>query len=585
MTGALAQRSFRDVISSRLEPIVERQRPAIEQYALDPFKHFNEGHVVFLDLETLEEIKPDAMWPHQEEIISAWVDLDYLAKTRKLRFHNVHEEKSRQMGITWGTAYACWWTLAYHEIPGLALSLKSAEVDDGGRASTVDSFFGKIRFINERMPTAFRVDLSWRQAPENVVQRRGASQAFLVGEGATPDPGRGGRYGYVFLDEAARIPWSESVHAAVSRACPSGRFYNSTPAGEDNVYYRLRHTRNPEYRYLRHHWSRHPTYSRGLHVAAVPEFDAKGIRHDQPVQPNAEAAAEAERCLLCLATRDGARWTRTDPVAHRYPGRLTSHWYERAIQDLTDEQVASELDIDYTRSLPARVYSEFSEEIHVSEESIPFEQNLGLQLSFDYGLDMTAVGIWQETPNEFRKIAEFEGPDLVPEEVVAGIKDALRRKHLRAEELHPDITPSWFCVGDPAGEARETGTGRPVIADYAKLGISINSRPQRVTRTINSLKRLLMGIPKRLVISGPDCPQTIAHFKANKWPTDRNGKRKPNASAPENDLHNHMMRADAYLVTYKWPAPDVGEVIHDATRDLPTGEGKIDPEIRYGMRL
>ena len=84
-------------------------RRSLTGTAMDPFAPIADGLIVFLDLETLEEVRVRELWPHQEEIIPTWIDLDHLAATGRPRFSNTQEEKSRQMGITWVTAYFIWW--------------------------------------------------------------------------------------------------------------------------------------------------------------------------------------------------------------------------------------------------------------------------------------------------------------------------------------------------------------------------------------------------------------------------------------------------------------------------------------------
>ena len=208
------------------------------------------------------------------------------------------------------------------------------------------------------MPIGYRANLHFRQAPQNILSRVGA-RSFLVGEGMTTDPGRGGRLDYGFIDEAARIPWGEAVHtAAHARDPPRAASTTRRRPGRTTSTTGCAGTARPTTGFLRHHWSRHPVYARGLHVAArAPTRDEP--RPKQPTQPDEVAAEIAADCDLCAGTREGLRWTAEEPHAHRYPGKLTSVWYERAIQDLTDEQVAQELDIDYAGSLPARVYTEF----------------------------------------------------------------------------------------------------------------------------------------------------------------------------------------------------------------------------------
>lgn len=542
------------------------------RYQLDPFALADDGHVTILDLETLQEQKL-SLWEHQREVIESWIDIEALQETGHPRFRNVHEEKSRQMGLTWVTAYVITWALNFHDVAGLALSQKLGEVCDSG--PTTDSFFGKIKFIWEHLPEDIRAPLVFTGGNDPSIRHPGRTNTYLSGEGATPDAGRGGKYDFVFLDEASRIPWGRIVHTAVSRACPNGRFYNSTPNGEDPLYFWLRDTRPRGYSFLRHHWSRNPVYARGLHIAALaPEGTDAGAA---ATQTSAEMAAVAAKCSLCVGTIDGHTWDAANPRAHRFPGRLTSDWYEQAILDLTDEQVAQELDIDYAGSLPARVFTEFSEERNVVAH-IDYEPALPIELAWDYGWEMNAVGIFQDAPGEFRMIGEFERPDLLPEQVAAGVRDVLIGLGLTEDEVSEHQSLQWLCIGDPAGEATQLATGRPLTADYRRLGFNISSRPRSINQTLVATKRLLMGRPKLLVISADTCPGAVRHFRANRWVTDRNGARKI-PPVLLNDEHNHLLRAAAYLITHKFPPPAEPDRLEQRHERDETG--KVDPGLSY----
>lgn len=550
--GRAALREHRDALGATAN---------LDRYRTDPFAHLDDGHAMIPDLVTLEPVEFHP-FDHQREIIDAWMDLELLRTTGVLRYRNVHEEKSRQMGGTWIVAWGFLWSITYHAVPLLAMHLDLSEIDDGGRASTLDSFFGKIRYMHERLPLAYKAPLHFRQNPSIIRNDALGPSAFISGEGATPDPGRGGRYGGVFMDEAARISWGEKAHAALSRACPEGRLYNSTPEGEGNVYFRLRDERPQGYRFLRHHWSVHPYYGDGVHVAG-----------DDP------------GCAQCAALDEGLRWSASDPVAHRYPGKLTSPWYEQAVLDLTDEQVAAELDIDYTGSLVARVYSEFNEEQHVLE-GIAYDHALPVSFAFDYGLDVTAVAVLQESPSEVRQIAELEISDATPDGVCPELIDLLADVGMPLSELRPQFLVGLLAVGDPAGEGRDLATGKPLVAQYRRHGFAIDSkRYPTIAPTITATKRLLLGKPKRYVVSRERCPRTIRHWKNNRWPVDRHGARKAGASKPVDDEHNHMMRAIAYYASYRFPPPGVQWSVARTPLELVGETGRHEPRIHAGMKF
>jgi hypothetical protein len=461
------------------EHVIVQAAPDTLRYALDPALPLLEGKIRVWDPNALS-FEPFLPWPHQLEMLANWIET-YLGDDRepKVRLHNLHVEKSRQMGDTVILAYACLWIVTYHDAPLMMQHQNLGEVDDGGGAATWDSFFGKIRLMHEAWPSSIgKARLRFRGGGDPLISNVDHSMRFITGDGATPDPGRGGRYAGAIIDEAARIAYGESAHAALARAVPNGRVYLSTPEGEGNMYFRIRRDRPAGWRFLRHHWSTHPLYGQGQHIAG-----------DDP------------ECILCMGNMEGLYWEAANPLCHRYPGKLTSPWYDQAVVELTDEQVAAELDIDYTASLGARVYPEFSEDVHVWREPIPYDDALDWQTFWDYGLDTTAVLIVQETHDELRVIGEWEGHDLTPEENAAGVVREMEKLGIPDKLLEARWRIRHTAIGDPAGDARELGSGKPLTDLYRRAGFNIQSRAFPVATTIVATKRLLQGRPKRFRIS------------------------------------------------------------------------------------
>jgi hypothetical protein len=530
---------------------------AREPYRLDPLLALAEGRIKVWDPDRLEAV-PWEPWPNQIDSILSWIDVDGLADGR-LRFRNVHVEKSRQEGDTTAFAYAVLWALTYWPVPLLVQHQDLGAVADPGL--TYDSFFGKVKFMHERWPvTIGRAPLRFTGGNQPVIRRLDNETGFLAGEGQTADPGRGGRYAGAIIDEAARLRFDRQAQAALTRACPVGRVMLSTPHGEGNVYYELREKRPRGWLFLRHHWTDHPIYARGLHVAGE----------------------EPETCGACAGVVAGLPYDPNSDVAHRYPGRPTSPWYDDAVRELTDEQVAQELDIDYAASLVARVYPEYDSAVHLAPEEIPYDPALRLEVAWDYGVAPTAGAIVQESPFEIRVIGDFEVWDATPETVSRVLVDELRALGV-SETVINDRSLHVLCVGDPAGEARQLATGRPLVAEYRALGWEIVSRPARIASTVNAVRRLLRpGKPKPLVVS-PRAHRFDRHAKANRWPVDKQGNRKPDATEPVNDEHNHMMRAFAYLVHWKYPFTEDEEEAALASARRAAAEREDDGRIDSGL--
>src|SRR5581483_12159350 len=94
-----------------------------------------------------------------------------------------------------------------------------------------------------------------------------ANGAVVVGEGQTDNPGRGSTFDFVLGDEFAFVEHGEKVYAALDEACPDGKALFSTVDGDANAHARICDEKPQGWTYLRLHWSTHPVYSQGVHVA------------------------------------------------------------------------------------------------------------------------------------------------------------------------------------------------------------------------------------------------------------------------------------------------------------------------------
>lgn len=545
------------------------------------------------------------LFPAQRRTIDAWLDLPHLEATGELVFKNFVDEKSRQIGETWVFAAVICWALLYHRVTGLAMHVDGGEIDDGGQRNTVKSLFGKVRYIHQRLDRARLPGLgtlTFRPFSRELAKvENPANGAVWYGEGQSDDPGRGGTFDAVLVDEAAFVRHGEKVHAAIDEACPNGKAYNSTVNGNGNFHARIADEKPAGWTYERLHWSEHPIYRQGLHVAGVAAAE----------QPTPEMVAAAAGCTLCAGNLHGARWSPSEPVAHRYPGKLASPWYDQRVIGKTDEQVANELDIDRERALGGRVYSEFSTPVHVVDDGIPYEYDIPLELAWDFGLDTTSVLVLQNAPMEVRAIGLLEmgdqhGTTATPERVAEQLRLYLQELGLPPEELEPYYTAKLRGIGDPAGAARTLDTGKPIVAAYRRQGFAIGKPPRRLTRnvdaSITSVKQLLNGTPKPLRICGVNAAAFADHLRNNTWPVDKDGKRQIGSTTPRDDIHNHSCRAFAYWAVATFPPagdaghapaaeadepghPDLGPLERRRRRTADGHLGDFDDSIGPDMRL
>ncbi|MDQ5821138.1 MAG: hypothetical protein M3540_06840 [Actinomycetota bacterium] len=520
-----------------------------ERHARDPVGWLNSGHVwIASRFDTAgkelagRKLRPVklTLFPTQQQLIHAWLDLPHLARTGELVFRNVVDEKSRQIGETWAVAGIICWALHYHRVTGLAINRDGARIDDGGERSTVDSLFGRIRYIDQRLDRGklpgLAAKLIFRPFSRDPAKIENPVRgSFVVGEGQSDDPGRGSTYDFVAGDEFAFLLHSERVHAALDEACPDGKLYLSTVNGDGNAHARLAKERPAGWTYLRQHWSQHPVYSVGLHVAGADPA-----------------------CELCEGSRAEVPWNPSDPRAHRYPGKPTSPWYDLRVIGKTDEQVANELDIDRERAKAGRVYPEFRTDIHVVESGIPYDPRLELELAADYGLDATSIIVLQDAPGELRAIGLLEtghlfGTSGTPDATSAALRDYLRGLGVEERLLEHQWTRRLYAVGDPSGHNATMETGRPFVAAYRRHGFYFGKPPSRltarITPSITALKLLLDGVPKPLRVCGVNAAAFAEHARENTWRVGPDGR----LLGLNDDIHNHAMRAAGYYAVAKFP--------------------------------
>jgi hypothetical protein len=575
-----------------------------ERWARDPVGWINQFVViasVFSNDGVRAKVRPVRMrlFADQVATIAAWIDLDRLAQTGELVFRNVDVEKSRQIGETWVFAAIICWLLLFHPgIVGGCLHTNGAEIDDGGKRNTIKSLFGKIRYIAHRLPEHAvpgrgQAPLRfWPRSPQGPPKVENfANGAVVYGEGQKDDPFRGSTLDFFLGDEFAFVEHGEQVHAAIDDACPDGKAYVSTVNGDDNVHARIADEKPAGWTYLRLHWSTHPIYSKGVHVAAALERDDRG-------RVTGVAQEGEPGCRLCEGTLAGMEWSPQTPRAHRYPGKLTSPWYENAITSKTDMQVAREYDIDREGALGARVYPEFQTDRHVIAGGIPFDDAVPIEFAWDFGLDTTAIVVLQDAPRELRAIGLLEmgddhGTTATPERVAAALREYLARLGVEERLLTSSWTRRLQGIGDPSGSDRSTQTGVSEMQAYSKQGFSILPAPRVLTRkvetTITSVKRLLLGVPKPFVICGVNAGELARHFRNNTWPVDPiTQKRRKGSTKPEDDVHNHALRALAYYAVKKYPPPveadptDPPPLNRDQRRRQDTGVGT---SLGYGSKL
>jgi hypothetical protein len=254
---------------------------------------------------------------------------------------NTHSEKSRQMLMTWAWMTVFLWDVLFHKHwPNLVLSKRSTDVDDGGANSTPNSNLGKVRFMYERLPEHLWTPFEFKK----FIVRVPGNDSYIRGEtGKGGKASRGPTYRRGLMDEAAYIEQSETVFSGMRQAAKTGTILNSTPAGRGNTFARIRFSTTTTFQKISVHWSEHPRKAIGLYCICGWK-----ATHGTGLSPRAQYLKHAAEC------------PRLDMEPPRSP-EMRSPWYDREASDLTEDKVASELDISYEGSRAGRVYTAFDQ--------------------------------------------------------------------------------------------------------------------------------------------------------------------------------------------------------------------------------
>lgn len=161
-------------------------------------------------------------------------------------------DKSRDMGASWLLVAIITWCWLFDEsFHALVGSRKEDLVDD----KTIDSLFGKIDYILERLPwwmtPGYNPDKNRKKLR---VEHPGGN--LITGESANPNFGRGPRKNLVYLDEFAFWPDDKLVWTGISDTSPC-KIVTSTPCGEANQFAKLRFGQG-DIRIVTQHWTDHP---------------------------------------------------------------------------------------------------------------------------------------------------------------------------------------------------------------------------------------------------------------------------------------------------------------------------------------
>jgi len=396
--------------------------------------------------------------------------------------------KSRQMFGSWGACGVLLWRIMFTaNYSALITSRMEKLVDDGGEHSTTESLMGRIRYLYDSLQPLVRA-----LAPVRFTHLRAVCDttgSFLVGQATTPNIGRGGTFDNVLCDEWAFVPQSEQSFSSVRPACRRGVWLLSTPNGPEGNFARIWNSPG-SFRKVRIHWTEHPLRYDGLELDHVT-------------------------------------------------GRPSSEWYRAMCAVMTQDQVARELDIDFSRSASGLVYPEFSYDRHYSAQ-VRYDPDLRLHMGMDFGIGAaTAAVLFQVLGREMRVLADYEQENAPAEVNAANVWSVAQRLGFRGDKSE------LLCHGDPAGNAREIATGSTVIREYRTFGFTNFTTPRQKLRDgIRLVRRKLHQGEVYFALECGMVPRRIADYR---YSTDDNGSVK--GDDPIKNRATHLMDALRYGMT------------------------------------
>lgn len=188
---------------------------------------------------------PFLLFPQQEEWCRWFLE-------RWKNDQNGLTDKSREVGVTWLTAaMGATLCLHYDGLTGGYGSRKEDIVDCTGDTSTI---FYKARMFLRFLPVEFRGGWNEQKNSKYMLIEIPETKSVMVGEGGV-NLGRGKRYSFYFLDEAAHVLQPKIIDAALSESTTC-KIDVSTPKGRNNPFADKRFSGNVEVFTL--HWRDDP---------------------------------------------------------------------------------------------------------------------------------------------------------------------------------------------------------------------------------------------------------------------------------------------------------------------------------------
>lgn len=276
-----------------------------------------------------------------------------------------------------------------------------------------------------------------------------------------------------------------------------------------------------------------------------------------------ESAGESTNCRIAMSTPQGYNFY----AMLRETGIdvLTLHWREHPLKDeqwyayesrrKSEEEVAQELDISYSKSKVGRVYPEWND-TNVVIGKYEYDESLPLYVGFDFGrTDDTAI-IWaQPTRNGLMIIDTYRnsGKNIdfyIP--FVNGMIYGENNYTYKPEDLemiksHKEWKKATY-YGDPAGRFQNQVTDDTVISILKQHGINVNFRDKWKEFKIRKHETKLLIMGRILLNNNPRTKFFNMCIIQSNYPMVKvDGVGQVRSEKPAHDANSHFRSCLEYL--------------------------------------
>jgi len=392
-------------------------------------------------------------------------------------------EKSRDMGMSWlvSTVFLWYWLFGKSGNDFLIGSRKQEFVDKHG---AMDAVFPKIRYNLYRQPEWF-MPQGWNKLNHDTFMRliNPKTGSYIKGEANNKYFGTGGRYKAVLLDEFAK--WEHTDELAwqsLSDATPC-RLPVSSAFGRNNMFYKLASHSIGEIDKTRISWKLHPL--------------------------------------------------------------KTKLWYDAEKKRRSPQDLAAEVDIDYTASISEKAYEAFNYENHTTTDNL-YDSHLSINFMCDFNVDPMCWTIGHE----------HKGNILMFDEYAERVTDTGTVISKFCKDYKTHSNKIIYVYGDATGKRKDT---RSKSSDYTIIKNVLQRNGWQVIMQVPlsnpPVKTRINAVNKRLydwendgkswvLISQSNCKVLIDSLEQTRRKDD---------GIDKSDNVEHMTDGFGYYITHKFP--------------------------------